>query len=161
MLERLIETAQEREKPDLVLKNGKIINVFTGEIVEGDVAVTNGIIVGVGKYDGKFEKDLKGKYVSSGFINAHLHVESSMVTPPVYSYEELKWGTTTVITDPHEIANVGGMEALENILRAAEKCPINYYVMLPSCVPATPFEHSGAILKADDPAAAPAPLLSR
>jgi len=150
MLERLIETAQEKEKPDLVLKNGKIINVFTGEIVEGDVAVTNGIIVGVGKYDGKFEKDLKGKYFSSGFINAHLHVESSMVTPPVYSYEELKWGTTTVITDPHEIANVGGMEALENILRAAEKCPINYYVMLPSCVPATPFEHSGAILKADD-----------
>ena len=149
-IEKLIETAQERELPDLVLKNGKVINVFTGEIVEGDVAIHEGIIVGVGKYSGKTEKDLKGKYVSSGFINAHLHVESSMVTPPVYAYEELKWGTTTVITDPHEIANVGGSEALENILRAAERCPINYYVMLPSCVPATPFEHSGAILKADD-----------
>ena len=149
-LERLIQTAQERELPDLVLKNGKIVNVFTGEIIDGDVAVTDGIIVGVGKYHGKTEKDLKGKYVVPGFINAHVHVESSMVTPPVYSYEELRWGTTTIITDPHEIANVGGMEALENILRAAEKCPINYYVMLPSCVPATPFEHSGAILKADD-----------
>ncbi len=150
MLERLIETAQERELPDLVLKNGKIVNVFTGEILDGDVAVTDGVIVGVGAYHGKNEKDLQGKYVVPGFINAHLHVESSMVTPPVYSYEELKWGTTTVITDPHEIANVGGMPALENILKAAEHCPVNYYVMLPSCVPSTPFEHSGAILKANN-----------
>ena len=150
MLERLIQTAQERELPDLVLKNGKIVNVFTGEIIDGDVAVTDGIIVGVGKYHGKTEKNLDGKYVVPGFINAHVHVESSMVTPPVYAYEELRWGTTTIITDPHEIANVGGVEALENILRAAEKCPINYYVMLPSCVPATPFEHSGAILKAEE-----------
>ena len=123
MLEKLIQTAQERELPDLVLKNGKIVNVFTGEIIEGDVAVTDGIIVGVGKYHGKTEKNLDGKYVVPGFINAHVHVESSMVTPTVYSYEELKWGTTTIITDPHEIANVGGVEALENILRAAEKCP--------------------------------------
>lgn len=149
-LERLIETAQEKELPDLVLKNGKIVNVFTGEIIDGDVAITDGIIVGTGSYHGKSEKDVQGKYIVPGFINAHVHVESSMVTPPVYSYEELKWGTTTVITDPHEIANVGGIPALENILRAAEKCPVNYYVMLPSCVPSTPFEHAGAILKAKD-----------
>ena len=149
-LERLIETAQEKELPDLVLKNGKIVNVFTGEMIDGDVAVTDGIIVGVGEYHGKNEKDIQGKYIVPGFINAHVHVESSMVTPPVYSYEELKWGTTTIITDPHEIANVGGIPALENILRAAEKCPVNYYVMLPSCVPSTPFEHSGAVLKAKD-----------
>lgn len=149
-LERLIETAQEKELPDLVLKNGKIVNVFTGEIIDGDVAITDGIIVGVGEYHGTNEKDIQGKYIVPGFINAHVHVESSMVTPPVYSYEELKWGTTTIITDPHEIANVGGIPALENILRAAEKCPVNYYVMLPSCVPATPFEHAGAILKAKD-----------
>jgi len=149
-LERLIETAQEKELPDLVLKNGKIVNVFTGEMIDGDVAVTDGIIVGVGEYHGKNEKDIQGKYIVPGFINAHVHVESSMVTPPVYSYEELKWGTTTIITDPHEIANVGGITALENILRAAEKCPVNYYVMLPSCVPSTPFEHAGAVLKAKD-----------
>ena len=149
-LERLIVTAQEKELPDLVLKNGKIVNVFTGEIVDGDVAITDGIIVGTGKYHGKTEKDVQGKYIVPGFINAHVHVESSMVTPPVYSYEELKWGTTTIITDPHEIANVGGIPALENILRAAEKCPVNYYVMMPSCVPSTPFEHAGAILKAKD-----------
>ena len=149
-LERLIETAQEKELPDLVLKNGKIVNVFTGEMIDGDVAVTDGIIVGVGEYHGKNEKDIQGKYIVPGFINAHVHVESSMVTPPVYSYEELKWGTTTIITDPHEIANVGGIPALENILRAAEKCPVNYYVMLPSCVPSTPFEHAGAVLKAKD-----------
>ena len=149
-LERLIETAQEKELPDLVLKNGKIVNVFTGEIIDGDVAITDGIIVGVGEYHGTNEKDIQGKYIVPGFINAHVHVESSMVTPPVYSYEELKWGTTTIITDPHEIANVGGIPALENILRAAEKCPVNYYVMLPSCVPSTPFEHSGAVLKAKD-----------
>ena len=149
-LERLIETAQEKELPDLVLKNGKIVNVFTGEIIDGDVAITDGIIVGTGEYHGKSEKDVQGKYIVPGFINAHVHVESSIVTPPVYSYEELKWGTTTIITDPHEIANVGGIPSLENILRAAEKCPVNYYVMLPSCVPSTPFEHAGAILKAKD-----------
>ena len=149
-LERLIETAQERELPDLVLKNGKIVNVFTGEIIDGDVAITDGYIVGVGNYHGKTEKDLEGKYVVPGFINAHVHIESSMVTPPVYSYEELRWGTTTLITDPHEIANVGGIPALENILRAGEKSCVNYYVMLPSCVPSTPFEHAGAILKAKD-----------
>ena len=147
---RLINTAQEKEKPDLVLKNAKIVNVFTGEIISGDIAIVDGVIVGVGEYSGKTEKDLGGKYVAPGFVNAHVHVESSMVTPPVYSMEELKQGTTTIITDPHEIVNVGGSSALRNILDVAKKCPINYYVMLPSCVPATPFEHSGGVLNADD-----------
>ena len=85
-----------------------------------------------------------------GFINAHVHVESSMVTPEVYAEEELKWGTTTIVTDPHEIANVGGLTALSEILKAAERSKINYYVMLPSCVPSTPFEHSGAVLNAEE-----------
>ncbi len=149
-MERLIRTAQEKELPDLVLKNGKIINVFTGEILSGDVAVTDGYVVGVGRYHGKRVVDLEGRYVAPGFINAHLHVESSMVTPQVYALEELKFGTTTVITDPHEIANVGGVTALRNILQAGKKSPVNYYVMLPSCVPATPFEHSGAVLRAEE-----------
>ena len=149
-INRLINTAQEKELPDLVLKNAKTVNVFTGEIISGDIAITDGIIVGVGEYSGKNEKDLGGKYVVPGFVNAHVHVESSMVTPPVYSVEELKWGTTTIVTDPHEIVNVGGCAALRNILEVAKRCPTNYYVMLPSCVPATPFEHSGGVLNADD-----------
>ena len=149
-INKLINAAQEKELPDLVLKNAKVVNVFTSEIISGDIAITDGIIVGIGNYSGKKEKDICGKYVVPGFINAHVHVESSMVTPPVYSMEELKWGTTTIITDPHEIVNVSGSVALKNILDVAKKCPINYYVMLPSCVPATPFEHSGGVLNADD-----------
>lgn len=148
--EKLINTALMKEQPDLVLKNANIINVFTAEILHGDIAVTDGVIVGIGEYSGKDEKELDGKYVAPGFVNAHVHVESSMVAPEVYAMEEMKWGTTTIITDPHEIANVGGMTALSDILNVAEKLPINYYVMLPSCVPSTPFEHSGAVLNAEE-----------
>lgn len=148
--EKLINAALGKELPDLVLKNGRIVNVFTGEIRYGDVAVTDGIIVGVGSYSGKREEELAGRYVVPGFINAHLHIESSMVTPSVYAMEELRHGTTTIITDPHEIVNVGGIDALEDILKQAQAYPINYYVMLPSCVPSTPFEHSGAELKAEE-----------
>ena len=147
---RLVDAAQERICPDLVLKNGKVVNVFTGEILTGDVAVKDGYIVGVGNYRGKVEEDVSGKYVVPGFINAHLHVESSMVSPNVYVMEELRHGTTTVITDPHEIVNVGGAAALRDVLKAAESSPLNYYVMLPSCVPSTPFEHAGAELFAKD-----------
>lgn len=146
----LINTAQMKQMPDLVLKNARIINVFTGEIIPGDIAVTDGIIVGMGQYSGKTERDLGGRYVCPGFINAHLHVESSMVTPEEYAMEELRWGTTTLITDPHEFANVAGVKALENIIVAAERSPANYYIMLPSCVPCTPFEHAGAVLEAED-----------
>ena len=149
-LKTIIRAAQETDTPELVLKNGRVVNVFTGEIITGDVAVSEGTILGVGRYHGKKEVELEGRYVVPGFINAHLHVESSMVTPAVYAMEELRHGTTTIITDPHEIANVGGTEALSDILAAAERSPVNYYVMLPSCVPATPFEHAGAELTAGD-----------
>ncbi len=149
-LEDIISAAREQELPELVLKNGNILSVFTGEIFKADVAVSNGYIVGIGDYHGRTEKDITGKYVVPGFINAHLHVESSMVTPWVYAMEELKQGTTTVITDPHEIANVGGIGAIADILKFARKSIINYYVMLPSCVPATAFEHSGSDMDADD-----------
>ncbi len=145
---KIITAAKGETKADLVLKNGKIINVFTGEITEGDLAVKDGIILGTGNYSGIVERDLGGRYVCPGFINAHVHVESSMVTPKSYAIEEMRQGTTTIITDPHEITNVGGMLALKNILDAAKRCSINYYVMLPSCVPATPFEHAGATLDA-------------
>ena len=101
---KLTDAALMKEAPDLVLKNARVVNVFTGEIVPGDIAVTDGIIVGVGEYSGKTERDLEGRYVCPGFVNAHLHVESSMVTPEEYAFEELRWGTTTLITDPHEFA---------------------------------------------------------
>lgn len=149
-IQKLISAAQQKELPDLVLKNGRILNVFTGEIISGDVAVTDGYIAGIGDYSGRTERDVGGRYIVPGFINAHVHVESSMVTPQVYSLEELRHGTTTIITDPHEIVNVGGTGALADIISSAERSPINYYVMLPSCVPATPFEHSGADLSASD-----------
>lgn len=147
---KLIRAALMQELPELVLKNAKVVNVLTGEIVDGDIAITDGHIAGVGSYCGKTELDLCGKYVTPGFINAHVHVESSMVTPEVYAMEELRHGTTTIITDPHEIANVAGMTALMDILAAASRSPVNYYVMLPSCVPCTQFEHAGAILEADE-----------
>lgn len=145
----LIQTALGETRPDLVLQNGKVINVFTGEIVSADIAITRGVISGVGKYSGKSNVDLDGKYVAPGFINAHCHVESSMVTPPAYCIEELKWGVTTVITDPHEITNVAGGEGVQFMLDSSEDLPINYYVQLPSCVPATPFEHAGTAFTAD------------
>ena len=147
---KMISAALMRKKPDLVLKYARIVNVFTSEIISGDVAVAEGMIVGTGEYSGKKEVDLQGKYVLPGFVNAHVHVESSMVTPEAYAMEELRHGTTTLITDPHEIVNVGGAEAIKDILAAAERSPANYYVMLPSCVPSTPFENSGAVLNAED-----------
>lgn len=150
-------TRQERirlalgEAPsELVLKNAKVVNVFTREIVEGDVAIQDGIIVGVGDYQGLREVDLEGRYLAPGFINAHCHVESSMASPQTYCREELRWGVTTLITDPHEIANVAGVDGIRFMLEASEGLPINYYVQLPSCVPATPFEHSGAVLTAQE-----------
>ncbi len=144
----IIKAAKGNIKADLVLKNGQIINVFTGEIIEGDLAVKDGLILGIGEYEGTVERDVRGKYICPGFINAHVHVESSMTAPEYYAAEELRQGTTTIITDPHEIGNVGGLLALRNILEAAKRTNINYYIMLPSCVPCTPFEHSGANLDA-------------
>lgn len=146
--EKMIKAALTNGQCQLVLKNAKVVNVFTGEIIDGDIAIDDGVIVGVGSYSGKNERDIGGKYVVPGFINSHVHVESSMAAPEVYAMEELRQGTATIITDPHEIANVGGMTAIAEILKAAQRSPINYYVMLPSCVPATPFEHSGATLEA-------------
>lgn len=145
-----IKTALGQEKADLVLKNGYIVNVFTSQIITGDVAIKDGMIIGIGKYVGKNEIDVNGKYIMPGFVNSHVHVESSMVTPPAYAREELRWGTTTLITDPHEIANVGGLRGIEAMIAMAEHTKTNYYIMLPSCVPSMPFEHNGAVLNAED-----------
>ena len=147
---RNIKTALGELRAELVLRNARVINVLTGEIVRADVAVTDGTIVGVGRYEaGRETVDLNGRYLAPGFINAHCHVESSMVTPWQYCREELRHGVTTLITDPHEIANVAGMEGVRYMLDASEDVPVNYYVQLPSCVPATGFEHAGAVLTAE------------
>lgn len=153
----LIKAAVGEIKPDLIFRGGKIINVFTGKITSGDILIKDGYIAAVGDYSEMYPTadnfeivNLDGKYVSAGFINSHVHIESSMVLPNTYAREELRFGTTTIITDPHEIGNVGGMPALESILEMTENLPINYFVMLPSCVPSTPFEHAGAVLTAQE-----------
>lgn len=145
-----IQVALGQRKADLVLKNARVIDVFTGEIRLAEVAIQGGRIAAVGcGYCGAQEADLQGRYLAPGFVNAHCHVESSMVTPPVYCMEELRWGVTTLITDPHEITNVLGGDGVRYMLAASQGLPVNYYVQLPSCVPATPFEHAGAVLTAE------------
>ncbi|RBP44917.1 adenine deaminase [Garciella nitratireducens] len=149
-MKKNIEIARGERKAELVFKNANIINVFTNEILLGDVAVNSGKIVGIGNYSSNQEIDLKGKYLSPGFIDAHVHIESSKVTPGQFAKAILPRGTTTIIADPHEIANVKGVEGIQYILEESRKLPLEIYLMLPSCVPCTTFESSGAILEADD-----------
>lgn len=146
----LIDRATNKKNPDMVFKSANIVNVFTHEIVKGDVAIHNGIIVGVGEYTGRINIDMRGKFLSPGFIDSHVHIESSMLSPEEFCKVIVPRGTTTVIVDPHEIANVCGLDGIEYILNSTESLPLNTYVMLPSCVPATNFENSGAILNDDD-----------
>lgn len=146
----LIQTANKKQEADIVFKNAKIINVFTNEIIEGNLAIKDGIIIGIGDYSGKEEVNLEGKYVSPGFIDGHVHIESSMVSPLEFSKNIVVRGTTTIVADPHEIANVKGVDGINYILESTENLDIDTYIMLPSCVPATEFETSGAILKAED-----------
>lgn len=151
MNDRVRAVALGNDPADLLLKNGRVVDVLTETIYEADVAIADGVIAGIGEYT-EAEKviDLKGAYIAPGLINSHCHVESSMAAPEVYCAEELGWGTTTLITDPHEIANVAGAAGIRYMLEAGRRMPINYYVQLPSCVPATPFEHAGCIMEAKD-----------
>ncbi len=146
----LIDYSIKNKKSELVLKNANIVNVFSHEIVKADVAIEKGIVVGIGSYDGINNIDLNGKYITPGFIDPHVHIESSMVSPAEFAKAIVPMGTTTIITDPHEIANVCGLEGIEYILKSSEELPLCVYSMLPSCVPATDFENSGARLEAKD-----------
>lgn len=148
--QRIIAVAAGREKADLVLKNAKYLNVFSNEFLCGDIAVANGLIAGVGKYDGETEIDVSGKLVLPGFIDAHIHLESSMVTPAEFAKAVVAHGTTTVITDPHEIANVMGIDGVEYMIQASQNLPIDVHFMMPSCVPATEIDESGAELDCKD-----------
>ncbi len=149
-MRNLIAAAQGKVPCDLVLKNGKYVNVFSGEICTGDVAVSGGYVVGMGEdYEGTTVVDLNGAVVLPGYIDGHMHVESTQLTPGELAKMVVPRGTTTLIADPHEIANVCGMKGIEFLAKNAESLPMDVKFMLPSCVPATPFEDSGAILDGD------------
>jgi adenine deaminase len=147
---RRIEVAAGRSPADLVIKNGKILDVFNGEIISGDIAIADGYIAGIGEYIGETMIDANGCVITPAFIDGHVHIESSMVIPNEFAKVLLLHGVTTAITDPHEIANVLGANGIQFMLDTAENLPVDLYTMLPSCVPATKFEHSGATLSMDD-----------
>ncbi len=143
---KIISVASGREPADLVLKNATYVNVFSNELCTDDIAVVDGVIAGLGSYSGKNELDMTGKIVCPGFIDAHIHMESSLVSPKEFVNATLPHGTATVITDPHEIANVMGTDGIEYMMQATENLPVDVFFMLPSCVPATSLDESGAIL---------------
>ena len=146
----LSKVCLKEKEADLVMKNARILDVFTGSIYSGDVAVSRGYIAGIGEYRGKKEIDAKGQFLVPGFIDAHLHPESTMVTPhELITLAALK-GTTCFIVDPHEACNVSGKEGVDYILQQSEKSPANVFVMLPSCVPSTEIDDNGAVFSAED-----------
>jgi adenine deaminase len=149
-LAKIIRVARGQMQPDLVLKSARIVNVFSAEVYEGDIAVWGDRVVGIGDYSGKKEIDLKRAYVLPGLIDGHMHIESTMVKVQEFARSVVPRGTTSVICDPHEIANVHGLEGIHYILNSSKYSPVNIFVMLSSCVPATEFETSGANLRGFD-----------
>lgn len=150
-LKRLIDVAAGREPADLVLKNANVIDVYQAEMISGDLAIADGKIAGInGEYQGKETIDLKGKIVAPGFIDPHIHVESSYVTPEEFSRLLVPHGTTTVLADPHEIVNVLGLSGLDYMIEAAKETALDIRYMMPSCVPATNMENAGAVIEAAD-----------
>lgn len=150
-MSRIINTARGLEKADLVIKNANVVNVLSEEIHKADIAIVDGIIAGIGEnYSGEKEIDVNGAYVTPSFIDGHVHLESSMMLPAEFAKVVLPAGTTTVIIDPHEISNVLGLHGISFMHEAVKNLPIDVYTMLPSCVPATPFETSGFDLNSYD-----------
>lgn len=150
-MENIINVARGLEKADLVIKNANVVNVLSEEIYKGDIAIVDGIIAGIGEnYSGKKEIDVNGAYVSPSFIDGHVHLESAMMLPKEFASVVLPAGTTTVIIDPHEISNVLGLHGISFMHEAVKNLPMDVFTMLPSCVPATPFETSGFDLNSYD-----------
>ena len=147
-LKKLIDTAAGRIPADFVIKNCKVVNVFSGEIISGDIAVSGSKIAGIGEYEGREVVDAKGSYAVPGLIDSHIHIESSYVTPEEIGRLLVPHGTTTIIADPHEIVNVCGIRGLDYMMEAAERTALDIQYVVPSCVPATPFEHAGAVIGA-------------
>ena len=148
--QRLLKVARGLERADLVLKGGKVFNSFTGEWETADVAVCGGVIAGIGSYKGAEEYNMAGKFLTPGFLDAHMHIESTMLAPRELARLLLLNGVTGIFADPHEIANVLGTEGLRWMLDETEDMPLDVFFMLPSCVPATNMETSGAVLEAED-----------
>lgn len=149
ILRKRIDVAAGRALADIVIKKGKVVDVYSGIIKEADVAIADGIIVGIGDYDGREIIYAKDKYIVPGFIDSHIHIESSYVTPEEISRLLVPHGTTTIIADPHEIANVSGIDGVMYMIDAAKKAVLDIKYLLPSCVPSTPFEHAGAVIAAE------------
>ena len=146
-LQEIIATAKGELEPDLLLRNALVVNVFNGKITRGNVAVKNGIIAAVGDYSvGAEIMDLAGQYLLPGLIDGHIHIESSMLTPPAFAAAALPHGTTAVVADPHEIVNIAGLEGLLFMVEASKELPLDFYYTIPSCVPASPLETSGAVI---------------
>jgi len=144
----LMDVAAGRVEADLVITGARVIDVCNGRITEGDVAIVDGMIAGIGSYRGKQRFDARGKFLAPGFIDGHVHIESSLVDPASFADLVVPHGTTTVIADPHEICNVCGLDGLDYLLESSEGLPLSVFLMIPSCVPATTFEHSGAVMDA-------------
>ena len=147
--QRLIPYALQQKLPELVLKNAGVVDVFSKRVRKADVAIQDGVIVGVGDCRGREERDLGGAFVAPGFIDSHVHIESSMVSPPLFAEKILAHGTTAVVADPHEIVNVAGGAGMEYMLSQTENAGVRFYFMLPSCVPISSIEHNGAAFGAD------------
>lgn len=150
LLKKLINVAAGRIPADLVIKNCKVVDVYNASVIKGDIALCAGLIAGVGQYDGYSEIDANGQYAAPGFIDSHIHIESSYVSPEELGRLIVPHGTTTIIADPHEITNVCGLSGLEYMIEASKGTALDVKWMLPSCVPATPFEHAGAVIAAED-----------
>lgn len=144
--QRIIRAAAGTEIADLVLKHANYVSVFSGEVKKADIAIAEGLIVGIGEYSGREEIDMSDKIVCPGLLDAHIHLESALVKPAEFAKVVISHGTTSVITDPHEIANVMGTDGIEYMLQATEDLPVDVRFMLPSCVPSTPLDESGAVL---------------
>ncbi|MBR2389291.1 MAG: adenine deaminase, partial [Mogibacterium sp.] len=148
---KLAPAALGKVKADLIFKNCNIVDVFTGEVVVGNIGVKDGIIIGVSRsIQGKKEIDLNGAFIAPGFIDAHLHLESTMVAPAELVATAASFGTTTFIVDPHEACNVSGADGIQYILDQTEKSNANVFVMMPSCVPATNIDDNGCMFAAND-----------
>ena len=150
LLKKLIDVATGRIPADLVIKNCQVVDVYNAAIIKGDIALCEELIAGVGRYEGYNEIDANGQYAAPGFIDSHIHIESSYLSPEELGRLIVPHGTTTIIADPHEITNVCGLSGLDYMIKASKGTALDIKWMLPSCVPATPFEHSGAAIAAED-----------
>lgn len=149
-MKRLIDIAMGRVQPDLILKGARVLNVFTEQLEEKDIAVCDGVIAGLGVYDGENTVDLSGRIIVPGFMDGHMHLESSLITPAQFERGALPRGTTGIIADPHEIANVAGADGIDYIMKLCEDLDMHIFFNMPSCVPACPMEESGETLEAED-----------